>query len=52
VREAGGQMLDRAGKIRIYNQQDPLLAGGLAAGNERLVAQILQRMQEQADGHS
>ena len=47
VREAGGQMLDRAGKIRLYNQQDPLLAGGLAAGNERLVAQILQHMLEQ-----
>ncbi|MEE3258711.1 MAG: 3'(2'),5'-bisphosphate nucleotidase CysQ [Candidatus Latescibacterota bacterium] len=47
VREAGGQMLDRTAKVRSYNQRDPLIAGGLAAGNEQLVAQILHHMQEQ-----
>lgn len=46
VREAGGQMLDRSSQVRIYNQEDPLIAGGLAAGNETLVAQILHYMQE------
>jgi myo-inositol-1(or 4)-monophosphatase len=47
VREAGGQMLDRGGQVRRYNQQDPLIAGGLAAGPPQLVAQILALMQEQ-----
>ena len=46
VREAGGQMLDRAGQVRAYNQADPLIAGGLAAGNQSLVAQILHHMRE------
>ena len=47
IREAGGLMLDRGGQVRIYNQQNPLIDGGLAAGNEQLVAQILHHMQEQ-----
>ena len=47
VREAGGHMLDRSGHVRPYNQADPLIQGGLAAGNESLVAQILHHMQEQ-----
>ena len=47
VREAGGLMLERSGQVRIYNQRNPLIEGGLAAGNEHLVPQILQLMQEQ-----
>ena len=47
VREAGGHMLGRSGQVRTYNQRDPLINGGLAAGNEDLVAQILHHMQEQ-----
>ena len=46
VREAGGQMLDRSGRARSYNQADPLISGGLAAGNQSLVAQILHLMQQ------
>ena len=32
VREAGGRMVDLNGEVRRYNQPDPLIAGGLAAG--------------------
>ena len=46
VREAGGQMLDRSSQARSYNQADPLISGGLAAGNQSLVAQILHLMQQ------
>jgi myo-inositol-1(or 4)-monophosphatase len=33
VREAGGRMVDLEGQVRRYNQADPLIRGGLAAGN-------------------
>ena len=46
LREAGGQMLDRTGRVRIYNQINPLISGGLAAGNTSLVSQILHYMRE------
>ncbi|MEE2657103.1 MAG: 3'(2'),5'-bisphosphate nucleotidase CysQ [Candidatus Latescibacterota bacterium] len=36
VREAGGRMLDLEGRVRVYNQPDSLIRGGLAAGNESL----------------
>ncbi len=36
VREAGGHMVDLNGVVRRYNQPDPLIRGGLAAGNRRL----------------
>ncbi|MDA0336257.1 MAG: 3'(2'),5'-bisphosphate nucleotidase CysQ [bacterium] len=36
VREAGGRMVDLNGEVRRYNQLDPLIRGGLAAGNEVL----------------
>ena len=35
VREAGGQMLDLEGGVRLYNQSDPLIKGGLVAGNKQ-----------------
>ena len=47
IREAGGLMLERSGQVRMYNQENPLINGGLAAGNEDLVAHILRLMQEQ-----
>lgn len=37
VREAGGRMVDLDGNPRRYNQADPLIRGGLAAGDEGLV---------------
>ena len=36
VREAGGCMVDLDGRVRRYNQADPLIRGGLAAGNPGL----------------
>ena len=36
VREAGGRMVDLNGEVRRYNQPDPLIGGGLAAGPVRL----------------
>lgn len=42
VREAGGQMLALDGTVRRYNQPDPLIPGGLAAGNPQLVAAMLE----------
>lgn len=41
VREAGGQMLDLEGQVRQYNQADPLIRGGLVAGNPHLVRAML-----------
>jgi myo-inositol-1(or 4)-monophosphatase len=41
VREAGGHMVDLEGQVRQYNQADPLINGGLAAGNQRLTSAIL-----------
>ena len=46
VREAGGRMLDLAGQVRRYNQQDALIQGGLVAGNRPLTAQALQLIEE------
>ncbi|NKB70930.1 MAG: 3'(2'),5'-bisphosphate nucleotidase CysQ [Candidatus Latescibacteria bacterium] len=46
VREAGGHMLDLAGQVRRYNQADPLIRGGLAAGNPQLTAAALQLIAE------
>ena len=36
VREAGGHMVDLEGEVRRYNQADPMIRGGLAAGNQPL----------------
>ena len=36
VREAGGHMVNLEGEVRRYNQADPLIRGGLAAGNTTL----------------
>ena len=33
VCEAGGRMLDLDSRVRVYNQRDPLIRGGLVAGN-------------------
>ncbi len=41
VREAGGQMLNLEGQVRQYNQPDPLISGGLVAGNPHLVRVML-----------
>ena len=41
VREAGGHMLDLDGQVRLYNQQDPLIRGGLVAGPPPLVSAFL-----------
>jgi len=46
VREAGGQMLDLEGRVRTYNQPDPLIKDGLVAGNSDLTHQMLQLMSE------
>jgi myo-inositol-1(or 4)-monophosphatase len=46
VREAGGHMLDLDGKVRLYNQKDPLINGGLAAGPTELVAAFLALRQD------
>lgn len=46
VREAGGCMLDLEGQVRRYNQKDPLIAGGLVAGNESLANRALQLIAE------
>ena len=34
-------------QVRTYNQVDPLIPGGLAAGNATLVSHILHLMHEQ-----
>ena len=38
VRESGGQMIDLEGNVRRYNQANPLIGGGLAAGPPQLAA--------------
>ena len=47
VREAGGLMHTRDRQVRTYNQADPLIRNGLAAGNALLVSHILRLMHEQ-----
>ena len=42
VREAGGRMLDLEGQVRQYNQEKPLIQGGLVAGNLPLIGQLLE----------
>jgi len=46
VREAGGGMVDLKGRVRAYNQRDPLIRGGLAAGNSALTEQMLALVSE------
>ena len=41
VCEAGGRMLDLDGRVRLYNQPDPLIRGGLVAGNPTLTDAML-----------
>ncbi|MBT3344471.1 MAG: 3'(2'),5'-bisphosphate nucleotidase CysQ [Gemmatimonadetes bacterium] len=41
VREAGGHMVDLDGEVRRYNQENPLIEGGLAAGNKHLTTAVL-----------
>lgn len=44
VREAGGTYLNFEGKKRVYNQRDPLINIGTAAGPPELVKQFLARL--------
>ena len=46
VREAGGLMLDLKGKVRRYNQMNPLIDGGLVAGNPSLTEAMLKLVGE------
>ena len=46
IREAGGHMLDLQGNVRHYNQADPLIRGGLVAGNTELTHQFLRLIDE------
>ena len=46
IREAGGHMLDLQGNVRHYNQADPLIRGGLVAGNTELTRQFLRLIDE------
>ena len=46
VREAGGHMLDLQGRVRSYNQEDPLIRGGLVAGNAILAESMLKLVSE------
>ena len=46
IREAGGHMLDLQGNVRHYNQTDPLIRGGLVAGNTKLTRQFLRLIDE------
>ena len=41
VREAAGLMVDLEGEVRLYNQPDPLIRGGLVAGNPTLTGEML-----------
>ena len=46
VREAGGRMVDLNGQVRLYNQSNPLIGGGLVAGNPTLTGQMLTAIEE------
>jgi len=46
VREAGGRMVDLTGQVRRYNQENPLIADGLVAGNPSLTEQMLRLISE------
>ena len=46
VREAGGQMVDLQGRVRLYNQPDPLIRGGLVAGSATLTRGMLRLVSE------
>jgi myo-inositol-1(or 4)-monophosphatase len=46
VREAGGRMLDLEGQVRLYNQETPLIKGGLIAGNMQLTEEMLKLVKE------
>ncbi len=46
IREAGGQMLDLKGQVRLYNQRDTLIKEGLVAGNRHLTTQMLNLLSE------
>lgn len=46
VREAGGQMFDLKGKVRRYNQTNPLIEGGLVAANPLLAQAALEMIRK------
>jgi myo-inositol-1(or 4)-monophosphatase len=46
VREAGGAYLDFAGAPRSYNQADPLIGAGMAAGRRELLERFFARQRE------
>ena len=46
VREGGGYMLDLEGQVRLYNQEDPHIKGGLVAGNLQLTEAMLKLVKE------
>ena len=48
VREAGGEMLDLEGRVRTYNQSDPLIRGGLVAGNRQICHAMLDLVETRA----
>ena len=48
VREAGGEMLDLEGGVRVYNQRDPLIHGGLVAGNRPICLAMLDLVKTRA----
>jgi myo-inositol-1(or 4)-monophosphatase len=48
VREAGGVVLAFDGSARRYNQADPLIAAGMAAGGRELVERFLARQRSAA----
>ena len=47
VREAGGIMTDLNGTVRTYNQSDPLIRGGIVAGNQGLAEAAVLLLSEQ-----
>ena len=46
IREAGGVMLDLNGRVREYNQADPLIEPGLVAGNEATARHLLTLLEQ------
>jgi myo-inositol-1(or 4)-monophosphatase len=50
VREAGGEMLDLDRQVRLYNQIDPLIRGGLVAGNREICEAMLDVVKSGARG--
>jgi hypothetical protein len=46
VREAGGALLAFDGTPRRYNQADPLIGAGMAAGRRELLERFFARLRE------